>query len=238
MLKIAICDDEEHHRIQLKNMVKTALDLKNIKHYIFEYENGEKLLQANREINMYFLDVRMERLSGIDTAKKIRTVNKKAIIIFITALKEYVFEAFDVKAFHYILKPLSEKKLRAILYSALSEFDEAEGFILAKTISEHTKILVKDIVYIESMLRKIKIHTTYDVIEYYYKLSDMEIDLKDFNFFRCHRSYIVNLMYVKSYDNSLITLKNGENIYISKYKYADFSKTFMYYLKSLGQQHV
>lgn len=176
----------------------------------------------------------MNKLTGIETAKKIREVNPNAIIIFITALKEYVFDAFDVRAFHYILKPVSDEKLREVLSSALLHLEGTEKFIIAKTISECNKIFVKDILYIEAQLRKVIIHTTYDIIEYYNRLSDIEADLKEYNFFRCHKSYIVNLNYIKSYDNTSITLKNEEKIYISKYKFSDFSKAFMYYLKNEG----
>ncbi len=232
MLKLAICDDEVHQRIELIDMLKKELQNKNIQYYIYEYENGEELLQSRTEINVYFLDIKMNKLSGIETAKQIRKINKEAIIVFITALKEYVFEAFDVRAFHYLLKPVAEKKLREVLNSALLQLDGIDKFILAKTISQCTKIFIKDIVYIEAQLRKIKIHTTYDIIEYYHKLSDIEDQLKDFNFFRCHKSYIVNLKFVKSYDNVFITLKNGEKVYISKSKFSSFSKEFMYYLKS------
>lgn len=232
MLKLAICDDEVHQRIELIDMLKKELQNKNIQYYIYEYENGEELLQSRTEINVYFLDIKMNKLSGIETAKQIRKINKEAIIVFITALKEYVFEAFDVRAFHYLLKPVAEKKLREVLNSALLQLDGIDKFILAKTISQCTKIFIKDIVYIEAQLRKIKIHTTYDIIEYYHKLSDIEDQLKDFNFFRCHKSYIVNLKFVKSYDNVFITLKNGEKVYVSKSKFSSFSKEFMYYLKS------
>lgn len=86
--------------------------------------------------------------------------------------------------------------------------------------------------YIEAAQRKIKVHTTYNIIEYYHKLSDIEKELYVDNFFRCHRSYIINLKYVHSYTNTFMTLKNSEKIYISKYKLADFSKIFMYYLKN------
>lgn len=232
MLKLAICDDEVHQRIELIYMLKKELQNKNIQYYIYEYENGEELLQSRTEINVYFLDIKMNKLSGIETAKQIRKINKEAIIVFITALKEYVFEAFDVRAFHYLLKPVAEKKLREVLNSALLQLDGIDKFILAKTISQCTKIFIKDIVYIEAQLRKIKIHTTYDIIEYYHKLSDIEDQLKDFNFFRCHKSYIVNLKFVKSYDNVFITLKNSEKVYVSKSKFSSFSKEFMYYLKS------
>ncbi|MBW9156940.1 LytR/AlgR family response regulator transcription factor [Clostridium tagluense] len=234
MLKIAVCDDEVYQRIPLIHMIKEALQLKNIQYLLYQYESGEELLQSKLEIDLYFLDIRMNKLNGIETAKKIRETNEKAIIIFITALKKYVFEAFDVRAFHYILKPVVEEKLREVLYSTLAYFDDTDKFILAKTISQSTKILIKDILYIESQLRKIKIHTTYDVTEYYYKLSDIEEELKDSNFFRCHKSYIVNLKYVRNYDSVFITLKTGEKIYVSKYKFPDFSKAFMYYLKSEG----
>lgn len=234
MLKIAVCDDENHQRTELVVIIKKALQLKNIQYFIYQYENGEELLQSNLEINLFFLDIKMNKLTGIETAKKIREVNEKAVIIFITALKEYVFDAFDVRAFHYILKPISEEKLRSVLYSALLQLEGMEKFIIAKTISECTKIFIKDILYVESQLRKVVIHTTYDIIEYYNKLSDMEDDLKEYNFFRCHKSYLVNLKYIKSYDNTFITLKNGEKIYISKHKFSNFSKSFMYYLKNVG----
>jgi len=234
MLKIAVCDDENHQRTELVVMIKKALQLKNTQYFIYQYENGEELLQSNLEINLFFLDIKMNKLTGIETAKKIREVNEKAIIIFITALKEYVFDAFDVRAFHYILKPISEEKLRSVLYSALLQLEGIEKFIIAKTIRECTKIFTKDILYVEARLRKVVIHTTYDIIEYYNKLSDMEDDLKEYNFFRCHKSYLVNLKYIKSYDNTFITLKNGEKIYISKHKFSDFSKSFMYYLKNVG----
>lgn len=234
MLKISICDDESNQRLKLVEMTKKVLQLKNAQFYIYEYENGETLLHSNLEMNLFFLDIKMNKLTGIETAKKIREVNPNAIIIFITALKEYVFDAFDVRAFHYILKPVSDEKLREVLSSALLHLEGTEKFIIAKTISECNKIFVKDILYIEAQLRKVIIHTTYDIIEYYNRLSDIEAELQEYNFFRCHKSYIVNLSYIKSYDNTSITLKNGEKIYISKYKFSDFSKAFMYYLKNEG----
>ncbi|GAA0738483.1 LytTR family DNA-binding domain-containing protein [Clostridium oceanicum] len=231
MLKIAICDDENNQRNLIVHMVYTALNLKNKAFKIFEFENGEKLLYTKNIFDIYFLDIKMDSLNGIDVAKKIRTINEKSIIIFITGLKDYVFDAFDVQAFHYILKPINEDKFRKVLYSAIKNFDKKDKFIIAKTMKNSTKILLKDIIYIESQRRKLKVHTTYNVIEYYHKISDIEKEICENTFFRCHKSYIVNLKYVRSYDNIFITLKNSEKIYISKYKLSDFSKAFMYYLK-------
>lgn len=232
MLKIAVCDDENSQRYELVNMLHRALILSNTQYQIFEFVSGEHLLASKEDFDIYFLDIRMDKLTGIDVAKKIRLINEKTVIIFITALKDYVFDAFDVRAFHYILKPVNEKKLREILYLVLLEFEKKDKFIIAKTIKQSTKIFLKDIIYIESQQRKLKVHTTYDVIEYYHKLSDIEQELYGFTFFRCHKSYIVNFKYVHSYDNTFITLKNSEKVYLSKYKISDFSKAFMYYLKN------
>lgn len=231
MLKIAVCDDESNERQSLVTMITKALNLKNKQHQIFEFASGEELLSLSENFYMYFLDIKMGTVNGIEAAKKIRLINEKAIIVFITGFKDYVFEAFDVHAFHYILKPVDENKLKEILYSALSQIHKKNKFIIAKTLSQTTKILIKDILYIESSQRKLKVHTNHDIMEYYHKLSDIEKELSGCNFFRCHKSYIVNFMYIESFDNVFITLKNSEKIYISKYKLTDFSKAFMYYLK-------
>ncbi|AKN33049.1 transcriptional regulator [Clostridium carboxidivorans P7] len=235
MLKIAICEDEINQRQGIVSITKKYLSLARKQHEIVEFSNGEELMISALDFDIYFLDILMNKITGIDAAKKIRCINEKAIIIFISGIKDYVFEAFDVRAFNYILKPVNEEKFKKVLYSALESVDKSDKFIIAKTISQKTKIFLKDIMYIESEKRKLKIHTTYDIIEYYYKLYDIEQELSGDDFFRCHKSYIVNLNYVYSYDNTFITLKNLEKIYVSKYKLNDFSKAFMYYLKNEGQ---
>jgi DNA-binding LytR/AlgR family response regulator len=235
MIKVAVCDDENKQRETIVHIVNKALELTNEHYKIVPFTNGEQLMFSALDFDIYFLDIQMNKLTGIDVAKKIRLVNEKSIIIFITGYKDYVFDAFDVSAFHYILKPIDEEKLKNILYRALLQLEKKDKFIVAKTISHSTKIFLKDIMYLESEQRKLKVHTIYDIIEYYHKLSDIEQELRECHFFRCHKSYIVNLSYVQSFDNTFITLKNSEKIYISKYRLNNFSKAFMYYLKDEAQ---
>lgn len=234
MLRIAICDDAPLQRKALTEMVRRTLDSRNIEYSLFEFSCGEELLRSSECYDIYLLDIRMEKLSGIETARKIRQTNVKAGIIFVTALKEYVFDAFDVRAFHYILKPVQEESLRDILISLLAQIDMKEGFILVKAMNQSMKVLQKDILYIEAQLRKVILHTQDAVIEYYHKLSVLEREMDGHFFFRCHRSYLVNLSHVLSYDSSRITLRNLENIPLSKYKYDAFTKKFMYYMKNGG----
>ncbi|URZ06915.1 LytR/AlgR family response regulator transcription factor [Clostridium felsineum] len=231
MLKIAICDDNDIERKEIFKML-----CKNLKHdqkdfAVLEFKSADEVIKSIIKFDIYFLDIKMDKMSGIEAARCLRNSDKQAIIVFISSYKDYVFEAFDVRAFNYLLKPVDEKRLKNILWQIFSEIEKQDRFIIAKTISKSTKILLKDITYIEAEKRKIKIHTTYDVIEYYNKISEVEVELKEYDFFRCHKSYIVSLRYVKSYDNNSITLENNEKIYISKYRLNDFSKAFMYYLK-------
>lgn len=230
MLNIAICDDEEIQRREIVGMLKNiiSLDFMNLK--IYEFKSGEEVIFCSISFDVILLDIKLDNVNGIEVAKKIRDRNSKTNIIFITAYKEYVFDAFDVRAFNYILKPIDENRLKKIIKLALLESKE-DKFIIAKTSSESIKIFYNDIMYIESQGRKVKIHTTYDVIEYYYKISEIEKELSLSNFFRCHKSFIVNFMYVERYTSKYIILKNSEEIYISKYRLNDFSKAFMYYLK-------
>jgi DNA-binding LytR/AlgR family response regulator len=232
MLKIAICEDDSIQRQSISNLIKKTLASINKEHEIFDYSCGEKLLSSLCNYHIYFLDIEMDNISGIDIAKKIRMINENAIIIFTTGYKNYVFDAFDVNAFHYLIKPIDEAKFEKVLLSAIKSLSPKEKFLVAKINNSLTKINLKDIRYIESDQRKIKVHTTYDVIEYYYKISDLEVELMQDNFFRCHKSFIVNLKYVQSFDNTFITLKNSEKVFVSRYKLADFSKVFMYYLKN------
>ena len=234
MLKIAICEDDNIQRKGILNMIDRYLGIGGKEYEAFEFTSGEKLLTCTEKFDIFFLDIQMDNISGIDTAKQIRKAYEKAIIIFITGFKDYVFDAFDVHAFQYIIKPINENKFNEVLNSAIRLLSKKDKLLIAKTSNSSYKVFLKDILYLESNQRKVKIHTTYDVIEYYYKISDLEKELLEDNFYRCHKSYIVNLKYVQSFDNTFITLKNSEKVYISKYKLTDFSKAFMYYLKNEG----
>ena len=104
MIEIAVCDDETIIREQIRQFVRNRVPDSHIE----VYAAGEELLAANRSFDLVFLDIQMEGLNGMDTARALRTKKADTILIFVTGLKEYVFEAFDVSAFHYLLKPLEE----------------------------------------------------------------------------------------------------------------------------------
>ena len=116
LISIAIVDDEKVIREQIKFFVEK----KQTESVIDTYSSGEELLMADRDYDIIFLDIQMDGMNGIDTARALRQKTEDTVLIFITGVKEYVFDAFDVAAFHYLIKPIEELKFSLVLHLVIS----------------------------------------------------------------------------------------------------------------------
>ncbi|MCI8307244.1 MAG: response regulator transcription factor [Lachnospiraceae bacterium] len=237
MLKIAVCDDEPSFLKQIGGMIKKQMP----DCIITEFLSGEDLLLCGELFDIYILDVQMEKMNGIETAKKLRETDERSIIIFITGAKEYVFDAFDVAALHYLVKPVDDKKLYEALCRAEKQMEKnrnrEDRRIFIKTRKKNITLNISDIYYFENEMRKIAAHTARGVISFYGVMADMEKEAGA-GFCRCHRGYLVNLSYIAEYDSETITLSDGEKILISKDRYHDFVKQYMRFLRNGGVSHV
>ena len=117
MIKIAVCDDEPFFAEQMNDRIKKYMPDCIIQRFL----SGEDLLLQRELFDIYFLDIQMEKINGIETARKLRELDEESIIVFITGAKEYVFEAFDVAALHYLVKPVDNEKLQEVLRRAEKE---------------------------------------------------------------------------------------------------------------------
>ena len=231
-----MCDDEVVIREQIRQFIKKRVPDGHIE----VYAAGEALLAANKSFDLVFLDIQMDGINGMDTARALRSENKDTVIIFVTGSKEYVFEAFDVSAFHYLLKPLAEEKLDEVLKHALEEVNrrktQEKKQLLIQTRSRKYNLDQNAIFYLESRGKKVEIHTPGETIEVYASIGKLEEQLGN-GFYRCHRGYLVNLAYITEYRTDRIRLSNGEEIYLAKEKYQAFVKTYMRYLQDGGTTH-
>ena len=178
-LNIAICDDEEIIREQIKELTekeKSGLCMEL-------YETGDALLASGKQFDIVFLDIQMEGTDGIETAKRLRQHSalkgaEDTILIFITGIREYVFEAFDVAAFHYLLKPIEEEKFREVFHRAERELEKRKSkrreTVFIKTRNRSFSLEKDSILYIESRGKKVEIHTTGETIEAYASMNEME----------------------------------------------------------------
>lgn len=235
-MKIAVVDDE----ILIRKSIEELIREKEPACLIDSYESGEELLLTNRQYDVVFLDIRLKGQNGIETAKSLRQRWEDTILIFLTGVKDYVFQAFDVAAFHYLLKPVEKEKFEEVLERALRKAGKRSGgetdFFLIKTRNRTLPLQKSSILYVESRGKKAEIHTVRETIELYASLNGMEAEL-GISFYRCHRGYLVNMAYVSEYCHDSILLSNGETIYLAKEKYQEFVKEYMRYLKSGGVSH-
>jgi len=232
MLRIAVCDDERIIAQQIEDMIKKFLPECNISKYL----SGNDLLESCLKFDIIFLDIQMENVNGIETAREIRRREEDTVIIFITGIKEYVFEAFDVSAFHYLLKPVNEDKLREVVCRAVKEINKKaeKQQIFIKTRDKSIALDINDILFMENEMRKIAVHTKREIIRFYGVMSELEEKAGD-NFYRCHRGYLVNMAYIAEYDNENIYLTNGDKVYLAREKYQDFVKHYMRFLRKVGE---
>ncbi|MCH5275895.1 MAG: response regulator transcription factor [Lachnospiraceae bacterium] len=235
-MEIAVCDDEVIIREQIGQFIKKRVPDCNIG----LYATGEELLAAGKIFDLVFLDIQMEGISGMETARVLRQKQEEILLIFITGLREYVFEAFDVSAFHYLLKPIEDEKLEDVLKRVLAEVEKRKGRekkqLLVKTRNRSMNLDENAILYLESRGKKVEIHILGETIEVYVSMNKLEERLGE-SFYRCHRGYLVNMAHIVEYRTDRIRLNNGEEVYLAKEKYQSFVKTYMRYLQNGGMSH-
>lgn len=229
-MRIGVCDDLQEARELIAEKIKQLCPTETVTCY----SSGTALLDEATLPDVLFLDIRMPKPDGMATAKQLRERDRNLILIFVTAFPEYVFEAFDVGAFHYLVKPFSEDKFAEVLSSARRQYREkaACAVFLKEPLSigthgQHITVNPDDIVYAEVFNRKITIHTMDSDIEYYGKMKELAARVGD-GFFRPHRAYLINFAYVRKYDSTTISLQRGEAL-IAQQNYAEFVKSYLKY---------
>jgi len=220
-LKIIICDDNAKDRQSVHSFIKKYLTEINAASEILLYESGEKLtydlnLLKTDEPLIAFLDIYMPGQSGIEVARKIRDVNKNIKIIFTTNSRDHGLDGYSVKALQYLVKPVQYSEIKDTLNDCIGAFTEALRYIEVTVNKIVTKIALKSIFYIEVNAHDCLIHTKSGVTKSRCTLDEMERQLSGSTLLRTHRSYIVNMCYIKSIAENDFILTDGTNIPIRK----------------------
>ena len=236
MMKIAICDDEAPARAYLAALIRAQ----DCPCEITQYASAGDCLADRREMDLLFLDIELDTggLNGMALAGRIRERPSalQPVIIFVSGYERYVFDAFDVEAFQYLLKPVDEEKFAQVFARAVEHVTAnrdhppvSRGLTLQSAGVSRT-VLPENIRYVESSDHKVVLHLKDGEFSCYGKLRDLEAELGD-SFCRVHKGYLVSLACVEGYGKTELTLTDGEKLPISKYKYRDFVRAHLRFLK-------
>lgn len=234
MIYIAICDDEKHMSNHIRAMTSDFFRKKNREIHLRTFLSGEELLNYNGQIDILFLDIQMKGMDGMETARKLRADKFRGFLVFITVLKEMVFQSFEVQAYDYLVKPVDKKQFEKTMERIYTSMQNAsEDSLLVQKGYEGRIILKDEIVFCEIMDRKIYLNlASGEVVDYYERIENLEIKLGGC-FFRCHRSYLINLKHLKGYKNGTAYMDNDKEVPVSRLRNKEFSGVILQYMKNM-----
>ena len=227
--KIAICDDSNADRESIAVMVRRWAEAAGHKVQASGFPSAESFLfqyADDRTYDILLLDVEMRDMSGIDLAKQVRAEQGQSEIVFITSHFEFIAEGYEVDALHYLVKPVSEEKLWEVLNRAAARLALEPPSVVINCEAGTVKLFEADILYVESFAHYIEIHTRTDVYRLKESITAFETKLSA-DFYRAHRSYIVNLKAVERISRTGVMLAGGAEIPLSRGKYDNVNRAFI-----------
>lgn len=228
VIRIAVCDDEEQVRMHTQKLLNEYENQEVVCHV---YENGEALLAAGADYDIILLDIDMDGINGIETAKQIREKDKKVKLIYVTNYSDYTIFAFAVHAFAYLLKPIKKEELFAQLDEAVSYGEKITQKELEFTAKEGIlRICPTDILYFEYQDREVLLYTKEQVWHIKARIAEIAQRMKSYDFVIPHKSFVVNLYGVQNIRGYDIILTDGRYIPLSQKKSAEFRRTLNQYL--------
>lgn len=236
-MKIAICDNDKQDLLQIRRFMDELFssDLAQGKLEIHNFESSVQLinqLKNGKYFDVFLLDIIMPGVNGMELAADIRNTDQVSKIIFLTSSPEFALESYSVGAFNYLLKPLKKDKLFSVLKKAINEVNSGmKKHIIINTKSGMLKIFMHELLYVEVIGRTTFFHQTNgEVIEGICKISQIEaVLLIDKRFIKPHRSYIVNLDYIKNLSQDGFMTKSNHLIPISRNVFKEVKQAYINY---------
>lgn len=216
--RIAITDDNPIDIEYINRLVELWAQNGNHTIHIETFSSAEAFLfryAEDKAWDILLLDIEMGGQNGIELAKTIRQDNTNVQLLFITGFPDFIGEGYDVSALHYLMKPVAEEKLYAVLDRAVANLAKAEKQLCIIFDRQTDYVPLSQICYIEAQKQYVAIHTTEKVYRMKASLADTEKQLDEY-FFKCQRSFVVNLRYVKRIMQNCVILKSEAEVPISR----------------------
>lgn len=219
-MKIAICDDEAAYRQILRERIIKYAVAWDCDVEITEYADGGSLLAAVSETgcaDVYFLDIETDGGpdDGIRTARELRRRGDGGLIVYVTGFIDYVQTGYEVRAFRYLLKSQIDRDLGQVLLDIRKEL-EGDAFFTFHKNKEILRVRLRNILYLESDRRLVRIKWDQGEETFYGSLDDVAKELAGKGFLRCHKSYLIHMNRVKNFTGEQIELEDGSILPVSR----------------------
>jgi len=228
-VKIAICDDESLFRSRLSKSID-LFEILSCDKSVDEFSNGQLLIDGHEKdpFDVIFLDIEMDGISGLEAGKKIRSADKKVLIILVTSHAHYMKQSFKIEPFDYITKPYEDKEIHDVLGRALRKYSDQNKKIELKWKGNTHVLNVGNIVYINIEERYLLFVTKSkaSIVKCTGQLDHYDRLLTPHGFFRCHKSYLINMEFVSAIKGKTIIMANGDILSISTRKKREFLSAY------------
>lgn len=232
-LKFAIIDDSLIDTQYVAQLVKKWATITDHTVCIQEFFSAEEFLfhyEDEKDYDILLLDIEMSDMNGVELAKRLRQENATVQMIFITGFPDFMAEGYEVSALHYLLKPVGEEKLFAVMDRAAKNCVKTENYLLVTIEQTLKRIPVSSIIYAETFAHYVTLVTAEGEYQIRENTSALAEKLGE-DFVRPHRSYLVNLRHVYSISKTEVLLDNRKAIPLSRYNYKEINQAFIQYYK-------
>lgn len=216
MIRIAVCEDSIPIQAQIEDHISEMLTDCPVE----VFSSGEELLsflsREKRRFSLYLMDISLPGISGIETAAAIRERDPYALIIYITDYKEYVYEVFETLPYRFITKSIDKDIFHKAISDAVNYITDRGELFHFHVDRVQYQIPFQEIIYFESNLRRVTLHTGKEAFSFYGRLRDLSEHLNPMLFVRTHASYLVNMEYIRSIRDAEVLLSTGEHIPVSR----------------------
>lgn len=219
--KIAICDDDETMLINISKYVEKELMTTDYEYHISKYSDVNKLLTDihNNQFDIFFLDIDMPDINGLEAAHNIKLNNPDSVIIFVSGMDEMVYESLKVQPLRFIRKSEIEEKITEAVKAAINQIESISYKISVELNKQEIKIDIRNIIYIESARNYIYVNVANNKkSKHLGSINQKEKELEKYGFIRTHAGYLVNLKYIRRVNKNSVTLVNNREIPVSRSK--------------------
>lgn len=234
MYKVLICDDDEVFAELLQKKVKNCMEIRKKECDIELYSDGRELLEVleERTPEIVFLDIDMPKISGMDMADHIFKRNIHTNVIFVTNRDDLVFQAIHYQPFRFIRKEKLNEELEEAVSCLLEKLDKDEKMMEVQTKEGTKRFPLKEVMYLESCKHYLTVCCCGGCYEVRGKISNFEKWMSEYDFVRIHRSYLVNLRFVKTIRATGVMLDNEELLPVSRDRLQEVKRQHMGFLRS------